>query len=153
MVRGLILLGLLALAAPAHGLEPGERFKAMAAHAQSFQLWIRERYPHPPITQKQLLNLPRPDISVQCGKAGCRDQLKAFDRLFDTAIKLPTCRGFPSYAALRLMDGRGAQIGVIYITSAQPTVIEIDSQCYDTKHELEFVEDGDVFGGLLRWVK
>ena len=29
----------------------------MAAHAQSFQLWIRERYPRPPVTQAQLLDL------------------------------------------------------------------------------------------------
>jgi len=152
LLRGVIIAALALAAMPAGAMTPGETVKAMAAHAQSFQLWIRERYPRPPVTQEQLLDLPRPDVAVSCGKAGCRDQLKALNPLFDSANALPTCRGFPSYVALRLMDGRGAAMGVIYITSAQPTVFEIDGVCYETKRELDF-DGGDVFAGLFKWVK
>jgi hypothetical protein len=147
-----IIAGLLAGAAPAGAMTPVETVKAMAAHAQSFQLWIRERYPRPPVSQEQLLDLPRPDVSVSCGRAGCRNQLKALDPLFDAAKALAACRGFPSYGAQRLMDGRGAALGVVYITSAQPTFFEFDGVCYETKCELYF-DGGDVFSGLFRWVK
>jgi hypothetical protein len=152
----LILALALLLAAPAHAPayadeRAGQTLEAMSAHAQSFQLWIHARYPRPPITQEQIVDLPRPDVTVRCGRAGCREQLGAFLPLFRAARELPTCRGFPSYAALRLLDGRGAEIALVYITSAQPTVFELQGVCYDAGREIEFT--GDVFNGLMRRVR
>ncbi len=141
-----------ALAAPAGAQTVAEHFDTIAAHAQGYQLWIHERYPHPAIPKPQLDEAPRPDVSVRCGKKGCASQLARLRPLFVDADEMPGCRGFTAYVALRLLDGRGAPISLIYIDNATPSVVEIDNKCYAAKKELDF-DGGDVFGGLFKWVK